>query len=192
MGESLLMAAWFWYFVLYSFLGFLVEVVFARITHNPKRDRKCLYFLPLCPVYGLGVLLMLALPAARSNSWLLFLWAALSATGAEYLMDLFYDRVLGVSFWDYSHLPLNLHGRVCLLFSFFWGILGLIAVRLVHPLAAELVSRIPQAVTLPAALFLALDIGFSVFVLRRDGTTDALMWYRRLPARGARHYLPEK
>ena len=56
MGESLLMAAWFWYFVLYSFLGFLVEVVFARITHNPKRDRKCLYFLPLCPVYGLGVL----------------------------------------------------------------------------------------------------------------------------------------
>ena len=192
MGESLLMAAWFWYFVLYSFLGFLVEVVFARITHNPKRDRKCLYFLPLCPVYGLGVLLMLALPAARSNSWLLFLWAALSATGAEYLMDLFYDRVLGVSFWDYSHLPLNLHGRVCLLFSFFWGILGLIAVRLVHPLAAELVSRIPQAVTLPAALFLALDIGFSVFVLRRDGTTDALMWYRRLPARGARRSLPEK
>ena len=192
MGESLLMAAWFWYFVLYSFLGFLVEVVFARITHNPKRDRKCLYFLPLCPVYGLGVLLMLALPAARSNSRMLFLWAALSATGAEYLMDLFYDRVLGVSFWDYSHLPLNLHGRVCLLFSFFWGILGLIAVRLVHPLAAELVSRIPQAVTLPAALFLALDIGFSVFVLRRDGTTDALMWYRRLPARGARHSLPEK
>ena len=192
MGESLLMAAWFWYFVLYSFLGFLVEVVFARITHNPKRDRKCLYFLPLCPVYGLGVLLMLALPAARSNSWLLFLWAALSATGAEYLMDLFYDRVLGVSFWDYSHLPLNLHGRVCLLFSFFWGILGLIAVRLVHPLAAELVSRIPQAVTLPAVLFLALDTGFSVFVLRRDGTTDALMWYRRLPARGARRSLPEK
>lgn len=134
------------------------------------------------PGVRLGVLLMLALPAARSNPWLLFLWAALSATGAEYLMDLFYDRVLGVSFWDYSHLPLNLHGRVCLLFSFFWGILGLIAVRLVHPLAAELVSRIPQAVTLPAALFLALDIGFSVFVLRRDGTTDALMWYRRLPA----------
>lgn len=192
MGESLLMAAWFWYFVLYSFLGFLVEVVFARITHNPKRDRKCLYFLPLCPVYGLGVLLMLALPAARSNSWMLFLWAALSATGAEYLMDLFYDRVLGVSFWDYSHLPLNLHGRVCLLFSFFWGILGLIAVRLVHPLVVELVSHIPQAVTLPAALFLALDTGFSVFVLRRDGTTDALMWYRRLPARGARRSLPEK
>ena len=150
MGESLLMAAWFWYFVL------------VRLIHKPNSDRKCLYFMPLCPVYWLVVLWMLALPAARSNSWLLFLWAALSATGAEYLMDLFYDRVLGVSFWDYSHLPLNLHGRVCLLFSFFWGILGLIAVRLVHPLAAELVSRIPQAVTLPAALFLALVLSLSL------------------------------
>ena len=76
MGESLLMAAWFWYFVLYSFLGFLVEVVFARITHNPKRDRKCLYFLPLCPVYGLGVLLMLALPAAQAQQALEILSAA--------------------------------------------------------------------------------------------------------------------
>ena len=32
---------WFWYFVIYSFLGFLTEVAFARLTRNPKRDRKC-------------------------------------------------------------------------------------------------------------------------------------------------------
>ena len=45
---------WFWYFVIYSFLGFCIEVVFARLTDQKKRDRKCLYLLPLCPVYGLG------------------------------------------------------------------------------------------------------------------------------------------
>ena len=48
------MARWFWYFMLYSFLGFVLEVLFARAIRNPKRDRKCFYFLPLCPVYGLG------------------------------------------------------------------------------------------------------------------------------------------
>ena len=53
------MVRWFWYFVLYSFFGFLLEVAFARATHNPKRDRKCFYFLPLCPVYGFGALLIL-------------------------------------------------------------------------------------------------------------------------------------
>ena len=44
------MAEWFWYFVLYSFVGFVLEVLFARATGNPKRDRKCHLFLPLCPV----------------------------------------------------------------------------------------------------------------------------------------------
>lgn len=182
-GESV--AAWFWYFALYSFLGFLVEVAFARVTRNPKKDRKCLYFLPLCPVYGLGVLAILALPAAiRENPWLFFLGVALSASGAEYLMGLFYERVLGVAFWDYSHLPLNLHGRVCPLFSFFWALLGSVAIPLVHPQVQALISRIPPALTLPAFLFLVMDVGFSVYVLRRDKTTDALLWYRHLPARG--------
>ena len=48
------MARWLWYFYWYSFLGFLLEVAFARISGHPKRDRKCLLLLPLRPVYGLG------------------------------------------------------------------------------------------------------------------------------------------
>ena len=58
------MADFFWYFFLYSFVGFLFEVVYARATHSPKQDRKCLYLLPLCPVYGLGAVLSLLLPPA--------------------------------------------------------------------------------------------------------------------------------
>ena len=44
---------WFWYFLIYSFLGFLLEVSYARITGGYP-ERKCLLVLPLCPVYGLG------------------------------------------------------------------------------------------------------------------------------------------
>ena len=50
-------------FFLYSFLGFLIEVAYTRLCHHPKQDRKCLLFLPLCPVYGLGALAVLSLPA---------------------------------------------------------------------------------------------------------------------------------
>ena len=98
-----------WYFILYSFLGFLVEVAFARAVRAEKQDRKCFYLLPLCPVYGLGALLILA-PAARLHPHpvLVALWSALAATGAEYVMSLFYEKVLGVSFWDYTQLPGNL------------------------------------------------------------------------------------
>ncbi|MEG1857791.1 MAG: putative ABC transporter permease, partial [Pseudoflavonifractor sp.] len=109
--------AWFSNFLIYSFLGFLLEVLFARVTRSSKRDRKCRRFLPLCPVYGLGAMLILLLPAqVRGSPWLLFLWGGAAATAAEYLLGLFYERVAGVKFWDYSHLPLNVGGKICLLF----------------------------------------------------------------------------
>lgn len=178
-GENV---SWFWYFMVYSFFGFLLEVVFARVTRNPKRDRKCFYFLPLCPVYGLGALAMLALPSmVTEQPLLLLLCAGLAATGAEYLMALFYEKVTRVSFWDYSHLPLHIHGRVCLLFSFFWGVLGLLLIRIVHPKIALLVSHIPLGAAIPVIIFLVLDAGLTFYLLRRERTTDVLLWYRHLP-----------
>lgn len=179
------MGSWFWYFVIYSFFGFLLEVLFARAIRNPKRDRKCFYFLPLCPVYGLGALFIVALPPfVQANPLLLALGGALAATAAEFGMGVFYEKVLKVQFWDYSHLPLNIGGQVCLLFSVFWCGLGLALVYWVHPAVTLWVSHIPTFLTLPSALFLLLDAGFAVYVLRRDRTTDALLWYRHV-LRGA-------
>lgn len=175
----------FWQFLLYSCLGFLLEVVFARLTRSPKQDRKCMLLLPLCPVYGLGSLAITHLPAAiQSRPALLFLLGALTATAVEYAMDWFYERVLGVRFWDYSSLLWNLNGRVCLLFSGFWGVLALGLVTWVHPVAVRLISRIPSGWFLPALLSFLTDAILSAWVLRTTGTTDALRWYaRRSPAK---------
>lgn len=170
--------------MIYSFFGFLLEVGFARATHNRKKDRKCFYFLPLCPVYGFGALLILAGAAvADGRVWLVAALSAAGATAAEYGMGLFYEKALGVSFWDYSHLPLNVGGKVCLLFSLAWCGLGLALVYWVHPAVAAWVEHIPRWLTLPTALFLCLDTGFTIHVLRRDRSTDALLWYRQLPRR---------
>ena len=106
----------------YSFLGFLFEVAFARLTRNPKRDRKCRLLLPLCPVYGLGACGLLLLPeGVRERPVLLFVCAAALCTAVEYAVGLFYEKALGVPFWDYRALPLNLGGKVCLPFSLLWG-----------------------------------------------------------------------
>lgn len=182
------MADWFWLFVLYSFLGFLLEVAFARATHAEKQDRKCLYFLPLCPVYGLGALAILSLASLTGGrSFPLFFLGALAATGVEYLYDLLCDKLLRVRFWDYATLPLNLGGRVCLLFSFFWGLLSLVLVRLIQPGVEVLLTLIPGWATVPAALFLGLDILFTLLVLRGTESTDSLCWYRRFQPRERRH-----
>lgn len=171
---------WFWYFGIYSFLGFVLEVAFARLTGNPKRDRKCRYFLPFCPVYGFGALALILLPeVVRDSLPLLFLCAAAACTAVEYATDLFYERVAGVRFWNYAHLPLNLGGRVCLLFALFWGVLALLLQCFLHPRVAALTALIPDWLFLPAAAINTLDLVWTLAVLRRTRSTDALRWYLR-------------
>lgn len=167
----------FWYFVLYSFAGFLLEVAFARAAGHPKRDRKCFLLLPLCPVYGLGACLVVWLAPPELGP----LWAAavggLAATGAELLMGLFYRFALGVSFWDYHGIPGSLGGLVCPRFSLCWAGLALALVYLVHPFTVRLAAAIPAWLTPPAAIVLAADALVSCVALRRTGTTDVLRWY---------------
>ncbi|MCM1455793.1 MAG: hypothetical protein NC037_04615 [Bacteroides sp.] len=76
------MAALFWQFFFYSFCGFLLEVAFARAIRSPKQDRKCHLLLPVCPVYGVGALAILALPEAVAASPLLLFFAG--GTGHPY------------------------------------------------------------------------------------------------------------
>ena len=176
----------FWYFLVYSFLGFLLEIGFARLIHNPKLDRKCHLILPVCPVYGLGGLAILALPeVVKLNPFLLYLFGGLAATASEWLMAIFYEHAALTAFWNYRDLPLNLNGRVCLWFSLFWGFLALPLVYLVHPVIAGLVNLIPPVLALPAAAFYLADALVSLAILRRDGT-EGLRWYLKLKPTEAR------
>lgn len=167
-----------WLFFLYSLIGFGLELLFARVTHAAKTDRKCLFFLPLCPVYGLGAVLILSLPdAVQRSPWLLAGSAALAATAAEYGAALFYERVWNVRFWDYSALPFHLHGRVCLLFSLIWAGLSLPLVYWFQPRLEPLLAVLPDLLILPLVLIFLADSLLTGHLLRRAGTTNALIWY---------------
>lgn len=166
---------WLWYFIWYSFLGFLLEVGYARWTGG-RRDRKCLLLLPLCPVYGLGACAVLLLPPAVLERPLLLAAAGGAvATGVEYGMALFYERVLRVSFWNYEGLPGSIQGRVCIPFALAWSLLMLPLVYLVHPAAARLAAAIPDPVSWAVLAALLGDLAISGGILRRTRGT-------RLPA----------
>ena len=168
---------WLWYFIIYSFIGFLLEVAFARAIRHPKRDRKCLLLLPLCPVYGLGACLILLLaPAVDSPLWVA-LAGGLAATGAELVMGMFYRFVLGVDFWDYTGMPGSLNGLICPVFSACWTVLSLALVYAVHPAVSALAAAIPAWLGPPALIVLGSDALVSCIALRRTGTTDILRWY---------------
>lgn len=170
----------FLYFLIYSFLGFILEVLFTRVTGGAKRDRKCMFLLPLCPVYGLGALLILLLPPwVLSRPVPLFFAGAAAATGAEYFIHWFYERSFGVQFWNYSASRWNLHGRVCLLFTAFWGLLAVGLVRFVHPALAAFAGTFPVGVTAALVLLFCADSALTAVVLRATGSTSSLRWYDR-------------
>lgn len=167
-----------WYFTLYSFLGFLLEVAFARVTGHPKKDRKCFLLLPLCPVYGVGALLIRWLAGLLGGPLWVMAAGFLGATAAELGMGLFYRYALGVDFWDYSNQRFHLDGLVCLRFSLYWTVLALVLVYWVDPLVMPWLSAIPARWGPPMAILLGADGIVSALALRVTGTTDVLKWYK--------------
>ena len=166
-----------WLFVYYSFLGFLLEVAFARVIRHPKKDRKCFFLLPLCPVYGIGALMIRGLTLFGRDP----LWVAavgfVAATVAELLTGAFYRYGLGVEFWNYRDVKWNFKGLVCLPFSLCWTVLALGMVYWLGPRAAAFAAAVPRWMDVPMLCLLAADGAVSAVALRRTGTTDVLRWY---------------
>lgn len=169
-------------FVLYSFLGFLLEVAYARLLGSRGHGRKCFLLLPLCPVYGLGALAILQIPPLlQSHPLSLFLAGGLLATLTEYVIALFYDRGIGVQFWDYSHQPGNVAGRICPLYTLLWGFLSLALVYRVNPFLSPYLTALPHRILLIFYPLFALDSLLTLCLLHRTGSADSLMWYKTLP-----------
>lgn len=167
----------FWYFIIYSFGGYLLEKGFAAVTRARHRVRKCFLLLPLCPVYGLAMTAVLLLPQELTGSFLSqALYGGIAATAVEYAVHFLYERLLGVMFWDYSATKMDLNRRICMPFSIAWGLLSALAVRFVQPWLAVFVTRIPPWLSYAMVLLVVLDSFFSVRVLLERHDIDLLGW----------------
>ena len=169
------MSYWFWVFLFFSFLGYLLERCFAKLTAAEKQNRKCFLLLPLCPVYGLGMLALLQLPADWTDGfWQLAFWGGLTATAVEFAVHWFYETFFGVRFWDYSSTKMDIDGRISLPFSVAWGLLSAMAVRVVLPVWQRIYAVIPPYLTLLMALLLLADCACSAHVLWTFHDTERL------------------
>lgn len=166
-----------WYVLLYSVLGYGLEMGYALWKHGSAKGRRTMLLLPMCPVYGLGAAGILALSAlVPQNGWLMMLCGALAATASEYGMSVFYEKICGVSFWDYRDYSFHLQGRVCLRFSIYWGLLTLPLVYVVHPYVEKLVERLLPVMLIPVLTLFVLDFLLTTFLLRKSRTKAVLDW----------------
>ena len=158
-------------FFIYAFLGWCAEVAFAAFKNGRFVNRGFLNG-PICPIYGFGLIgVVLLLAPLKGNLWLLFIGACVITTLIELVTGFLLEKLFHAKWWDYSGMPLNIGGYVCLLFSLIWGVACMAIVLWVHPPIYGLVHRLPKLLTrILDGVFLAMlavDLAATVATIRK-------------------------
>lgn len=131
-----------WYFFLYAFLGWVAEVVYAAFETQKLVNRGFLNG-PICPIYGFGMLALLALMDLAGQSIVIqFLVGMAVTTAIELLGGWVLYKLFHTRWWDYTMFRFNLGGYICLRFSLLWGVASVVAVRLIHPLVESVTALV--------------------------------------------------
>lgn len=155
------------YFLIYSFLGWVMEVVFHAVVVGKIINRGFLNG-PVCPIYGVGMIGVLTLFTPLSDyPVLLYGGSILFATFVELVGGYILLRLFHLRWWDYSDEPFNLGGYICLRFSIAWGICIIFALKIVHPLIrlnVNILDRLPGHI-LVAVLYVIFAADLIITVL---------------------------
>ncbi len=166
-----------WYFLIYSFIGWMVEVIYHAVSLGKIINRGFLNG-PLCPVYGFGVLAVFSFAntmeaggAEEMHPLLLYLGGVLLATAIELIAGWLLDILFHARWWDYSNKPLNFHGYICLEFSLIWGLAIVFVVRVLQSFVEEHAARgIPETygwyILLVLYLIALVDLIVTVAIVR--------------------------
>lgn len=154
-------------FAIYSFLGWVIEVIYRSVTQRKFVNAGFLYG-PFIPIYGIGVAFIIILQYFF-HTWHIvprFIIFGLTLTAIEYAVGFLSEKIFKLTLWDYSENKFNLHGRVCLHFSIFWTALALAFVTFIHPVALSAIFPLDAAYIKIAAvtfvIYCLTDFVFSV------------------------------
>lgn len=131
-------------FYIYGFLGWCAEVAFAAVKERRFVNRGFLNG-PLCPIYGIGVTAVIALMLPYGDRLIvLFFLSACLVTLLEWMTGFLLEILFHHKWWDYTGMPLNLNGYVCLPFSLLWGVACVMIVKVLHPLIEKGYMFLPE------------------------------------------------
>jgi len=163
-----------WLFIISAFLGDLIETLYCRIAGGVWMSRSSVVWGPFSIVWGLAIAAATALLHRYRNKSdrFLFLVGTLLGGAYEYVCSVFTELVFGKVFWDYSTYPLNLGGRINLLYCFFWGIAAIIWMKHLYPKISGLIEKVPmktgKVITWIFVLFMSANMLVSGLALVRS------------------------
>ena len=160
MDVLIVVERFFLYWLAYSFAGWVWETGLSVVLRKRFEDRGMLNG-PICPIYGFGGLLVVVLLHDVNNPLSLFLSSGVLACTLEYASSWAIEKLYHMRFWDYSGKPFNINGRICLLYSLFWGALGIFWIKDIYPFMAKWILKLPnragKILTWVLSIFLAVN-----------------------------------
>ena len=133
-------------FMMYSFIGWFIEVIGVLIKEGKFVDRGFLIG-PYCPVYGFGVILMIVLlDRYISDAPTLFIMCILLFSIVEYLTSFLMEKLFNARWWDYTKYKFNINGRICLETMIPFGLCGLLVMYIVNPFFVHILSSLPNII----------------------------------------------
>ena len=131
-------------FFVYAFLGWCTEVSYAALQTGKFVNRGFLNG-PVCPIYGFGVVIILAcLTPLKQHFILLFLGSVVLTSLLELVTGFVLEKLFHQRWWDYSDDPFNIGGYICLKFSIAWGLACLFVVDILHPTIQWVIALVPR------------------------------------------------
>lgn len=156
-----------WLFIIYSFVGWVLETTATAFKKRQFANRGLING-PFCIIYGFTAVLLTVYTVGLSVFWL-FLGSMILATVIEWICGHFIEKHYHERWWDYSDIRLNLDGYICVPMSVFWGLLGVLAVRIGNPVLTALLHLLPSFLGRLLVFFilgvLALDIVATLVIL---------------------------
>ena len=147
------------YFIIYSFLGYIIETLFGIVTKGVWESRQSFLYGPFCAIYGFGAAIMIMFLHKYSKNYTrLFIGGFIVGSIVEYLVSWIGEMLLGVKWWDYSDMPLNINGRICVYFSIFWGFLALYLIASFNPRIDKLIDWIKIKLSVKALKTLTITV----------------------------------
>lgn len=153
----------FWVFFIGCFAGVVLETIYCLIQRGHYESRVGLIYGPFNLVYGIGALCLSGALYRFRNRGRVFSFVGGFVVGSvvEYACSWFQEVCFGSTSWDYSNMPYNLNGRICLLYSIFWGILGIFWIKDIYPRMAKWILKIPNKVGKPLTWVLLVFMVFN-------------------------------
>lgn len=151
---------YFMLFIIYSFIGWSIEVV-GKLIEKHKFINRGFLVGPICPIYGWGcIAIILLLSKYKSSPIVLFLMAIIICSILEYFTSYFMEKLFHVRWWDYTRRKYNINGRICAETTIPFGLLGCLVVYIVNPIFTGLLNKIPVNI-----LNILVIIIFTIYVI---------------------------